>query len=459
VYYRYLFFVIIALGLLAVCQSCNDNWLDAKPDKSLGVPNTIKDYQALLDNSSQTFNVSQSSGLAEISSGDFYISFASWNSLFSKAEKSGYVWAPTENFYGGEPSTDWRNGYKRILNANIILEGIEKIKPVEADRQAWTNVKGSALFFRAFDFFNLSQEYCKPYLQASAQTDLGLPLRLENNVNLQVRRSSLQDTYDRILKDLKSAAQLLGVTPGYKTRPSKQAVFALLARTYLSMENYDQAGLYADSALQIQSELTDYETLNATAAYPVSQFNEEVIFHSTFSYGIFNASRLIVEPSLLATYAASDCRRTVFFKSIANGGVTFKGNYSGDKNLFGGLATDELYLIRAECKARKGEVNAALADLNRLLRKRWKGNYEDIVIKDQNAALSVILAERRKELVFRGLRWGDLRRLNRDGRFAVTITRTLNNQVYKLLPEDKRYVLPIDEQEIRLGGIEQNERE
>jgi hypothetical protein len=458
VYYRHLFFVVIAFSLLVVCQSCNDSWLDAKPDKSLVVPKKIADYQALLDNSSQTFNVTQSSGLAEISSGDFYISSASWASLFTKQEKSAYIWAPNESFYEGESSADWENGYKRILNTNLILEGIEKISPAKADRQAWKNVKGSALFFRAFDFFNLAQEYCRAYESASAKTDLGLPLRLEYNVNIQVRRSSLQETYNRILDDLKSAGQLLDKEPLYKTRPSKQAVFAMLARTYLSIENYDQAKLYADSALLIQPELMDFATLNANAAYPASLFNQEVIFHSTFSYGIFNASRLIVESSLLATYAARDCRRVIFFKSIVNGGVTFKGNYSGDKNLFGGLATDELYLIRAECKARKGELNAALADLNHLLRKRWKGNYEDIVSQSEEEVLSTVLRERRKELVFRGLRWGDLRRLNKDSRFAVTIARTLNGQVYKLLPGDKRYVLPIDEQEIRLSGIEQNER-
>lgn len=457
-YNRHLFLLIIVLSSLVVCQSCNDSWLDAKPDKSMVVPETIMDYQALLDNSTQTFNVSQPSGLGEISAGDFYISFASWSSLFTKQEKSAYVWAPTERFYEGELSSGWEQGYKRILTANLILEGIEKIKPSPAERQVWNNVKGSALFFRSFDFFNLSQEYCKPYTSASAHTDLGLPLRTESNVNSQVRRSSVQQTYDQIIKDLKPASQLLGKTPLSKTRPSKQAVFALLARTYLSMENYDQAGVYADSALQIQNELIDYTTLNTNAAYPIGRFNTETIFHSSFSYGIFNASRLIVDPALISMYAGDDLRRVIFFKLVPNGGMSFKGNYSGDKNLFGGLATDELYLIRAECKVRAGNLSAALSDLNKLLRSRWKGKYQDIVLQDQEAVLSIILKERRKELVFRGLRWGDLRRLNRDSRFAVTLTRTLDGQVYQLLPRDKRYVLPIPEQEVTLGGIVQNER-
>jgi hypothetical protein len=56
------------------------------------------------------------------------------------------------------------------------------------------------------------------------------------------------------------------------------------------------------------------------------------------------------------------------------------------------------------------------------------------------------------------LRWIDLRRLNTDSRYAVTLTRNLNNQIYTLPPNDQRYVLPIPDLEIKLSGIEQNPR-
>ncbi|ACU03255.1 RagB/SusD family nutrient uptake outer membrane protein [Pedobacter heparinus] len=451
------YFIWLLMFPLMFSSSCRNTWLEAKPDKSLVVPNTIKDYQALLDNTSTTFNIFQASGLAEMAAGDFYITNTSWLNLFSIQEKSAYIWEQTSKFYNGEASTDWVESYKRILNANVILEGIEKIKPAANEQQEWNNVKGSALFLRAFDFFHLAQEYCKSYVASTAITEMGLPLRLEYNVNIQVKRSTLQQTYDQIIKDLDLAVDLLGSHPTYKTRPSKQAVYALLARVYLAMENYDQAGIKADAALKIQSELLDFSKLNNNASYPVERFNTEVIFHSTFSYGIFNATRLIVEPGLFELYAADDYRKQLFFKSVA-AGVTYRGNYSGDKNFFGGLATDELYLIRAESKARNGDLPSALADLNHLLKSRWKGVYTDMVSNDPDLVLRLILTERRKELIFRGIRWSDLRRLNRDSRFAVTLTRVLNGQTYTLLPNDKRYVFPIDEEELRLSGIQQNER-
>lgn len=444
------------LFLLLTIQSCGKKWLEAKPDKSLVVPNTIKDFQALLDNS-QVFNVNQSVGLAEISAGDFYISEISWQSLSSTQEKSAYIWEQTAKFYRGEPSADWELAYRRVLNANVILEGIEKITPSSAERQEWNQVKGSALFFRAFDFFNLAQEYCVAYTSGHANQHLGLPLRLEYDINLKIKRSSLQQTYELIIANLNEAGNLLNSKPKFKTQPSKEAVYALLARVYLSMEEYNEAGFYADAALKIQSELVDYAKLNSALSFPVTKFNPEVVFQSVFVYGIFFQSRLLVEPDLYSAYAAEDYRKTIFFVTNPNG-ITYKGSYNGDRNLFGGLSTSELYLIRAECCARDGQIEKALMDLNYLLRNRWKTNYQELVISDPELLLAYVLKERRKELVFRGVRWMDLRRLNKDSRFAVTLTRKLNGVNYTLKPNDKRYVLPIDEEEIRLSGIEQNER-
>ena len=140
------------LLLFVLAQSCGEKWLEEKPDRSLVVPKKISDFQLILDNHG-LFNTNQSIGLGEIAAGDFYITFSAWQSLFTVQEKSAYIWAPTSNFYNGEQSVDWVNAYERILKANIVLDGIAKITPADNEQQDWSNVKGSALFFRAFDFF------------------------------------------------------------------------------------------------------------------------------------------------------------------------------------------------------------------------------------------------------------------------------------------------------------------
>ena len=47
--------------------------------------------------------------------------------------------------------------------------------------------------------------------------------------------------------------------------------------------------------------------------------------------------------------------------------------------------------------------------------------------------LQMILNERRKELVGRGIRWSDLKRLKVEGRFDKVLQRHLNGKEYRLL--------------------------
>ena len=123
-----------------------------------------------------------------------------------------------------------------------------------------------------------------------------------------------------------------------------------------------------------------------------------------------------------------------------------------------GIATDEVYLTRAECYARAGKVSEAMNDLNTLMIKRWKaGTFIPFTATSTSEALSIILEERRKETLFRGLRWLDLRRLNSEGA-NITLTRNVDNQTYKLEPNSPRYALPLPPDVISLTGIPQNER-
>ncbi|HEX2629037.1 MAG TPA: RagB/SusD family nutrient uptake outer membrane protein, partial [Chitinophagaceae bacterium] len=138
--------------------------------------------------------------------------------------------------------------------------------------------------------------------------------------------------------------------------------------------------------------------------------------------------------------------------------LRFKGSYNeGSVNLFCGIATDELYLIRAECYARESNTNAAMQDLNALLAKRIKP-FVPLVAGSADEALTFILAERRKELPFRELRWSDLKRLNKEPARATTLTRNLNGQLYTLAPNDLRYTLLIPDEVIRITTLQQNPR-
>jgi len=72
--------------------------------------------------------------------------------------------------------------------------------------------------------------------------------------------------------------------------------------------------------------------------------------------------------------------------------------------------------------------------------------------------MTIILRERRKELIFRGLRWTDLKRLNKE-EAGIILTRLFNGNTRQLLPKSNHYVLPIPDDALTGGTITQNIRD
>ncbi|WP_286834445.1 RagB/SusD family nutrient uptake outer membrane protein [Sphingobacterium sp. UBA7038] len=170
-------------------------------------------------------------------------------------------------------------------------------------------------------------------------------------------------------------------------------------------------------------------------------------------------TRAKVDSILYGLYHSDDLRKVAFFKSNNNGTYGFKGSYEGSASLFDGITTAEILLIRSECYARSGKVELALSDLNHLMLNRWNNRKTFIPVEtdSQKKALEIILLERRKELLMRGLRWMDIKRLNKEGA-GITLQRKLNGQTYTLHPGDQRFALPIPEDIIALTGMPQNPR-
>jgi starch-binding outer membrane protein, SusD/RagB family len=339
----------------------------------------------------------------------------------------------------------------------------------------YNNIKGSALFFRAYMFYLLSGEYSKPFVGQSASSDLGIVLRLSSDPGQKVTRSTVQQTYNQMIKDIQTAIPLLSITSSvsYQTRPTRPAAYALLAKIYLAMSDYKNALTASSNSLNEYSTLLDFNSTQVvpgglTTTFPNYSANPELVF---WAYGgadgrqvlgpFYNNKYTTVNIDLYNSYDDNDLRKTVFYSRKSTGGFYFSSNYVNQKFYdFAGIATNEVLLIHAECAARVGDANAALTDLNALLIKRYKtGTFTPLTINDPQALITKILLERRKELPFTGIvRWEDLRRLNQDPKYAVTLTRVYQGQTYTLKPNDQRYVLPIPDAEIQLTGIQQNPR-
>jgi len=441
--YQFKYFLICGLGFLC---SCEKNFLDAKPNKSLLVPTTLDHYQALLDNALNVMNLTPY--LGEIGADDFFMAENTFES-YSETERNAYIWA--ERIYSTPSVQDWDLPYKQIFYANVVLDGLKGHSP--EDEQV-KNLRGMALFYRAWSLFQVTQLFGAPYTPGGAVSVKGVPFRLSADVTLPSEVGTLQNTYDRIQSDLSLALQLLSIKQIVPTRPTKAAAYALMTRLHLIMQNYTKAKLYADSTLALQSELLDYNVLDPSRPYPMPPLygkptqNPEVIFLTILVSNIYlgSSNNTRVDTTLYNSYPKSDLRKNIFFNTSG----LFRGSYMGERRYqFSGLAVDEMYLARAECYARLGDMKNSLADLNTLLAKRWDSNsYKPILIEDSEELLFRIIEERRKELIARGVRWSDLKRLNQDPRFSKTLKRIVNGTEFVLNPNDPKYMLPIPDSEI-----------
>lgn len=453
------FLLLVTTTIFTGCKK----FLDEKPVKSQTIPTTLNDLNKLLDNLT-SMNSSSPSGIAELITDNFYLTTADWQFWMGIGvvnETSNYIWDANATPYNNA----WNLPYQSpIYYANIVLDVLPTIKKEAGSENEYNYLKGAALFYRAFIFHQLAQLYCKPFSSQNAN-EPGIVLRITANVSEKSTRATVQETYDQIIADLKNAADILPLSTTVSSRPTKAAAYAALARTYLSMNDYANSGMYADKSLQLKNDLMDFNNLIPIGSSPITMFNDEVIFHSTTSPPILTSSSYAkIDSTLYQSYNVNDLRKKVFFAENSGpntGTYRFIGSYWGTFStgrVFDGLTTDEMYLIRAECFARAGNIPNAMADLNTLMQKRWNSvNWTPFTATDASDALSKILTERRKELVFRGLRWSDIRRFNLEGA-NITLKRIINNTVYNLSPNDLRSALLIPWDEINRSGIAQNPR-
>lgn len=452
--------VMVTFMLLSVYSCTKSDFLDVKPNSTILTPSNLEDVQKLLNK-----NIGLSSGISVMSSDEYAVKEEDWKAAAS-IERNSYIWSK-DLYEGVETVLDWNRPYQAIFYANNALKILKSVHILPIQQNEYDDLKGQALFMRAFASYELIRNFCKSYEKATAQSDLGIPIRKEPEIDRLVQRSNLEDSYQFVLDDLKQAVQLLGPRVASNLfRPNNAAGHALLARIYLDMGRYAEAELHADSTLSLYDRLINYNNVSATDATPFPNTHDELLFNA-MTVGLYSFTTSAVLPrryrmlkDLIDLYAEEDLRLKLYFLNDNEGGYIMKRGYYGSGLYpFTGLAVDEIYLIKAECLARSGKEDHAMETLLSLLGKRYitgKAPTRNDLIESKTV-LEAVLQERRKELVWRGLRWHDIKRYNRDGH-NITLMRKLGEKTYTLPPNDPRFVFPIPDDEIEYSGIKQNER-
>lgn len=123
----------------------------------------------------------------------------------------------------------FNESYSAIYRANLILEKIEQ-SDLSADIK--NEIKGEALFLRGIQYFFLTTEFKDvPLRLVASQAPEDFPLE----------KSSQQEIYAQIEKDLTEAVELLPVVPVQNGRATKGAALAYLGKMYIYMEQWEDA--------------------------------------------------------------------------------------------------------------------------------------------------------------------------------------------------------------------------
>lgn len=447
--------ILYLMVIITLCTGC-ERYLDMKSNATYVVPKSIFDAQALLDD---TFVMNEGTvpTWGESVIDDFYLESDALI-FYSGSDNLEFYKFSYPEYYGN--SYDWGYAYRAIYNSNLALEIIKSIERNNQNKGAWDNVNGSALFYRGFYFYGLLTNFALAFDENTADRDLGIPLRLNTNFNEISQRSSIQDCFDQIIGDLERSIDFLPDYPSILTRPSKGAAYAMLAKVYLYMRNYEKALEYTNYALQLNSQLMDFKSDSDIKdenpiATPFAQYHKETIFYAEMRAGSFYvADRGTVDSLLYRSYSTADFRLNLFFNSVEDL-PKFRGYYTGINRRFGGVSTNELFLTKAECLAKLDKNEEALDVMDKLLDKRIKDYERNEYFVSNISVLDFVRMERRKELIYRNSRFSDVKRYNKEGA-NIGIRRIVEGVEYFLEPNSSRYALPIPSDLIELTGMPQN---
>ncbi|MDO4702980.1 RagB/SusD family nutrient uptake outer membrane protein [Tannerella sp.] len=456
-------YAIIAFIALSAC----DDFLDIKP-KGVVVPSTLSDFEYLL---SEPYVFSRTSNMSAYMTDEITLPDDNRGDvrLVGISAIRAYDFEPLF-FELDETDSDWENAYKTIYTCNTILTGIDKAESSPGiDRN---RIRGEALVHRAFTYLQLVNAYAKHYDPATADTDMGVPMPLKPDINALLPRSSVKEVYALIENDLLEAAELLPDKAKHNYKPTKGAAYGILARVYLYKADYPKARTYAQKALDANNYLYDYNRdtawVDPQAKYRglknfpnVTDDIKDIILYKYQSKVGAYAFTFFMSPELEAMYAPGDLRFTLGTTQQDWYGAALKGIGILSSNIFvgnykyGGVQTNEMYLIRAEANAREGKIAEALNDLNSIRVKRFTPEtYADLNASNKEEALQLVLRERRLELAFSGLRLADIKRLNREGHNII-----VTHGKVTLTPDDNRLVMPIANKVLaRNPNIKQNPR-
>lgn len=360
-------------------------------------------------------------------------------------------WVTHRNYSGsGHLLHFFRLLYYFVSNANMVMDNIDNATGPENEK---SNIKGQALFYRAFGYFYLVQLWAERYHEGGNNTQLGVVMRSDGDMDPKAR-STVEEVYAKVNDDLDEAIRLLAETT--VERPNKSHIHVhiargLKARVLLAQSRWAEAAAMAElvvtqsgAKLQDDTYITTQDRFsdasNTEWLWGSNKVAEQIATLRSFHEYMSNNFRSYNGNTPRAIYnllydkiSPTDVRKGVWFPRAADkstwttarpqyssyGGARV-ANYMANKYLladqsavFGNvpfMRLPEMMLIQAEGYARAGE-NAKAAQALYPLAKHRDPAYT-LSTKTGQALIDEIMVQRRVELWGEGFRFLDLKRLN-----------------------------------------------
>lgn len=116
----------------------------------------------------------------------------------------------------------------------------------------------------------------------------------------------------------------------------------------------------------------------------------------------------------------------------------------------GGILSDQLYYIKAECLIRAGQYQAGLDEVNRVREYRIDpAVYQPLTADNEADAMKKMQDAKWIECLFTYNNYFDLKRWNSEEAYRRTITRTIAGTTYSLSPDSPLWVMPFPPTAVR----------
>lgn len=351
-----------------------------------------------------------------------------------------------------EVSNMWQQIYIAINRANTtIAAATENTSPTFTDK---ASVIAQARALRAYHYFNLLRFWGGNENGFNKGNDpggktWGVPVRLTPTLVEKdadpIARSGEAAVWTQILADLDPVTVIANLPTANNRIITQRAANALRARVQLYREQWAETETLATSVITPSPGLTNinfavgglYTNLYGAVAptseviwtMPFDPTNQNSIAFFYLSAALGGRNEVSASTGLRDAHEANDGRRIINYSSTvypagfpvspAINAKTLKyTRVSTGDDFYHHIRLAEVYLIRAEARARIGtDLAGAASDLNVV---RTRAGLPNTTAATQTDLLNAILAERRVELAHEGHRFFDLRRFDRKDLLVMT---------------------------------------